>query len=102
MVKESIADLGLTPYAVYGLLTFFGVYAAITVWTMTRLYKQISGWASLPLNDEADRVEDDSELEEFQELFESELEDPFDDEDSVLCGVCDGSNSHDKNFVSIN
>ena len=101
MVKESIADLGLTPYAVYGLLSFFAVYAAITGWTMTRLYKQVSGWASLPLNDEADRVTDSLDSEEFDELFDSKREDTFDDE-CVLYGDCGCTESNEKNFASIN
>ncbi len=93
MIKESIADLGLTPYAVYGLLTFFGVYIGITIWTMTRLYKQVSRWSSLPLNDEADLAEVD---------FDKVLSDEMDEQEYALGYESDREESFDKNFVSIN
>lgn len=102
MVKESIADLGLTPYAVCGLLSFFGIYALVAVWSMTRLYKQVSGWASLPLNDEAGRVSPDTLDVEFSDLLDDDLEDSLEDHECVRCGDCECSKSNEKNFVSIN
>jgi hypothetical protein len=93
MIKESIADLGLTPYAVFGLLTFFGVYAGIAVWTMTRLYKQVASWSSLPLNDEADLAEVEFDEDPIGEM---------DNYDSVLCDESRRAESYENNFASIN
>ena len=57
MVKESLAELGLTPFAVGGLLVFFGVFVAIVVWTLTRRQKQVDTWSSLPLADGTEPLE---------------------------------------------
>jgi cbb3-type cytochrome oxidase subunit 3 len=96
MVKESIADLGLTPFAVFGLLVFFGVFVAITVWTLTRRQKQVATWSSLPLADgtepvESRRQEDNDEDGNHHEGHECQN-----------CGNCECSKNNEKNFVSIN
>lgn len=101
MVKESIADLGLTPYAVYGLLTFFGVYAAIAVWTMTRLYKQVAGWASLPLNDDG-QIASELDSAEFSEELDDDFEETFEAREGVSHENGERSGYNAKNFVSIN
>ena len=90
MVKESIADLGLTPFAVGGLLVFFGVFVAITVWTLTRRQKQVVTWSSLPLADGTEPVESRRHDSHGHDAHECKN-----------CGACECSKNNDKNIVSI-
>lgn len=89
MVQESIADLGLTPFAVVGLLTFFGVFVAIGVWTLTRRQKQVTTWSSLPLADGTEPVEPRRRGHD-------------DDHECKNCGSCKCSKSEDAPVVTIN
>jgi cbb3-type cytochrome oxidase subunit 3 len=91
MVKESIADLGLTPFAVFGLLVFFSVFVAIAVWTLTRRQKQVATWSSLPLADGTEPVESRREHSHDHDGHECQN-----------CGNCECSKNNEKNFVSIN
>jgi cbb3-type cytochrome oxidase subunit 3 len=91
MVKESIADLGLTPFAVFGLLVFFGVFVAIAAWTLTRRQKQVATWSSLPLADGTEPVE--SRYEHSHD---------HDGHECQNCGNCECSKNNEKNFASIN
>lgn len=91
MVKESIADLGLTPFAVFGLLVFFGVFVGIAVWTLTRRQKQVATWSSLPLADGTEPVESLNEHSH-----------DHDGHECKNCGNCECSKNNEKNFVSIN
>ena len=89
MVKESIAELGLTPFAVFGLLAFFGVFVAIAVWTMTRRRKQVATWSSLPLTDGTEPIE-------------ARHHQHGDGHGCRNCGDCECSKNNDKTVVSIN
>lgn len=93
MVKESIADLGLTPFAVFGLLVFFGVFVAIAVWTLTRRQKQVATWSSLPLADGTEPVEG--------RRHDNHLH-GHDGHECKNCGACECAKNNDKNIVSIN
>ena len=57
MVKESLAEAGLAPFAVVGLVVFVAVFVAILAWTLSRTSRQVSVWSSLPLADGVDPVE---------------------------------------------
>ena len=97
MVKEAIAELGLTPFAVGGLLVFFGVFVAIAVWTLTRRQKQVATWSKLPLADGTEPVES-------RHVHGHTHDSSHDDggHECKNCGNCECSKNNEKNFVSIN
>lgn len=98
MVKESIADLGLTSFAVFGLLVFFGVFVAIAVWTLTRRRKQVATWSSLPLADGTEPVESRRQEDQVGDHDGKH----HDGHECKNCGNCECSKNNEKNFVSIN
>ena len=95
MIKEAIADLGLTPFAVVGLLVFFGVFVAITAWTLTRRPKQVKTWSSLPLADGTEPVEPRQPHHDHDDHHD-------DDHECKNCGGCSCSKGEGVTTVSIN
>ena len=61
MNQDVVSHAGLTHFATWGLVIFVTVFVLVTIWALTRSRKQVRRWSSMPLNDDATRVEGDDD-----------------------------------------
>lgn len=57
MIKESLSQAGLAPFAVIGLVAFFSVFVGIALWVFNRGRREVAVWSSLPLHDGPEPVQ---------------------------------------------
>ena len=54
MLKETLSHMDLTALTVAGLVLFFVVFIAVTLFAFTRSPKHAEQWSRIPLNSETD------------------------------------------------
>ena len=54
MLKETLNHIDLTSLTVAGLVLFFIVFVAVTLFAITRPQKHAEQWSRIPLNSETD------------------------------------------------
>lgn len=57
MIKNAMAEAGLSAMAAFGLVMFVLVFAGVVAWALTRRRGEIDRWSTLPLADGAEPLE---------------------------------------------